>query len=42
MEELKKTPSKMTMFDALMIPGHIDLLQEYLKLKNSNKNGKWG
>jgi len=37
MEELKKTPSRVTMFDALKIPGQLDLLQEALKLRNSKK-----
>jgi len=37
MEELKKTPFKMTMFDALKIPYQLDLLQEISKLKNSKK-----
>lgn len=37
MEYLKKTPSKITMFDALMILGQMDLLPEDLKLKNSKK-----
>lgn len=37
MEELKKTPSKMTLFDALKILGQLDLLQEALTLGNSKK-----
>jgi len=37
MEELKKNPSKMTVFDALKIPGQLDILQEDLKLRNNNK-----
>jgi len=37
MEELKKTPSRMTMFDTLKILGQLDLLQEALKLINSEK-----
>lgn len=36
-EELKRTPSKMTIFDALRILGQINLLQEALKLKNGRK-----
>jgi len=36
-EELKKTPSKMTMFDALKIPGQLDLMQEGSKLRNYKK-----
>jgi len=36
-EELKKTPSKMTLFDALKILGQLDLLQEALTLGNSKK-----
>lgn len=37
-EEFKTTPSKMIIFDALRIPGKIDLLQEALKIrKNSIK-----
>ena len=35
MEELKKMPSRVTIFDALKIPGQLDLLQEPLKLRNS-------
>ena len=37
MEELKKTPSKMTMFDALKISSQLDFLQEALKLRNNKK-----
>jgi len=36
-EELKKTPYRMLIFDALRILGQNDLLQEALKLKNSKK-----
>ena len=36
MEELKKTP-KMTMFDALKLPGQLDHLQQTLKLRNNKK-----
>jgi len=36
-EELKKTPSRVTMFDALKIPSQLDILQEALKLRNNKK-----
>jgi len=36
-EELKRTPSKMIMYDALRIPGQIDLIQEALNIKNNSR-----
>lgn len=36
-DELKITLAKMTMFDALRLPDHIDLLEEALKFNNGRK-----
>ena len=36
-EELKITPFKMIIFDALRMPIQIDLLQEALKLRNNSR-----